>query len=403
MADSSMRAVELFDKVLVEEHGDILREAVRAALHEIMAAEVSEQLGAEPYERGESRRGYRNGTRSRVLKTRVGAVDLAVPKLREGSYFPSFLTPRRPWEKALVSVIQQAYINGVSTRKVDRLAEAMGLSGCSKDTVSRLCQELDEAAEAFRHRPLEGGYPYLWLDARYEKVREGGRVRSMALVVAYGVNEQGRRSVLGVEADVAESQECWTEFLRGLKARGLGDVQLVISDAFEGLKAAIARVLPEASWQRCKVHLMRNLLAKVPKSARSMVAALVKMIFLETSQHQAKQRLRQISEQLRERFPEVSDLLEAAEDDVLAYMHFPPAHWSKLCSTNPLERQNREIARRTDVVSIFPNRQALLRLTTAYLQEQDEEWLTERRYMSIGSLSEVNTDIAVPVQPKFAA
>lgn len=403
MADSSMTSVELFDKVVRDEHVDLLKEAVERALREIMAAEVTELLGAGPHERTESRRGWRNGTRTRVLKTRVGEVDLAVPKLREGSYFPSFLTPRRPWEKALVSVIQEAYINGVSTRKVDRLAEAMGLSGCSKDTVSRLCKELDEAAEAFRHRPLEGSYPYLWLDARYEKVRQGGRVRSMALVVAYGVNDEGRRSVLGVEVDVAETQESWTQFLKALKARGLGGVQLVISDAFEGLKAAIARVLPEASWQRCKVHLMRNLLAKVPKTARSMVAALVRMVFLEQSQAQAKQRLRQIADQLRERFPEVADQLEEAEDDLLAYMHFPPAHWSKLCSTNPLERQNREIARRTDVVGIFPNPQALLRLTTAYLQEQDEEWLTERRYMSIGSLSEVSTDIALPVQAKFAA
>jgi putative transposase len=403
MASGSMTAVELFGKVVGDEHPDLLKEAVRQVLHELMAQEVAERLGAGPHERTETRTGYRNGTRSRLLKTRVGEVDLAIPKLREGSYFPSFLTPRRPWEQALVSVIQEAYVNGVSTRKVDRLAEAMGLEGCSKDTVSRLCQELDEAAEAFRHRKLDGTYPYLWVDARYEKVREQGRVRAVALVVAYGVDQEGHRSVLGVEVDVAESQEGWTSFLKGLKARGLRGVQLVISDAFSGLKAAIQRVFPEASWQRCKVHLLRNVLARVPKSARSMVAALVRMIFLEQSQETAKARLRQVADQLRERFPEAAGLLEEAEDDVLAFMRFPERHWSKLCSTNPLERQNREIARRTDVVSIFPNRAALLRLVTAGLQEQDEEWLTERRYMSLESLSEVSTDIALPVQAKFAA
>jgi putative transposase len=403
MANSSMTAVEFFDKVVEAEHTDLLREAVCRVLHELMAEEVTERLGAGPRERSEGRTGYRNGTRARLLKTRVGELELAIPKLREGSYLPSFLTPRRPWEQALVSVIQEAYINGVSTRKVDRLVEAMGLSGCSKDTVSRLCRELDEAAEAFRNRPLEGAYPYLWVDARYEKVREGGRVRSVALVIAYGVDQEGHRSVLGVEVDVAESQEGWTSFLQSLKARGLQGVQLVISDAFAGLKAAIRRVFPEASWQRCKVHLLRNVLAKVTKSARPMVVALMRMIFLEQHQEAARARLRQVADQLQERFPEAAALLEEAEDEVLAFMTFPRAHWSKLCSTNPLERQNREIARRTEVVSIFPNRASLLRLATLSLKEQDEEWLTERRYMSLGSLSEVNADIALPVQAKFAA
>ncbi len=403
MADGSMNALALFDKVLAEEHHDLLKEAVRQVLHELMAEEVSAQLGAEPHERTEARTGYRNGTRMRRLKTRVGEVELAIPKLREGSYFPSFLTPRRPWEQALVSVIQEAYVHGVSTRKVDRIVEAMGLEGCSKDTVSRLCKELDEATAAFRHRPLSGAYPYLWLDARYEKVREGGRVRSVALVVAYGVDQEGHRSVLGLEVDVAESQDGWTRFLQALRARGLGGVQLVISDAFSGLKAAIQRVFPEASWQRCKVHLLRNVLAKVPKTARPMVSALVRMIFLERNPEAARARLRQVADQLQERFPEVAALLEEAEADVLAYLRFPERHWSKLCSTNPLERQNREIARRTEVVSIFPNRAALLRLVTAGLQEQHEEWLTERRYMSLGSLSEVSDSIALPASGRFVA
>lgn len=403
MAKDSMQALGVFGKVLEEEHVDLVREAVRRALQEVMESEVTEVLGAAPHVRTETRRGYRNGSRARLLKTRVGEVELEIPKLREGTYFPSFLTPRRPWEQALVSVIQEAYVNGVSTRKVDRLVEAMGLQGCSKDTVSRLCQELDEAGEAFRHRPLEGPYPYLWLDARYEKVRENGRVRSMALVVAYGVNGEGQRSVLGVDIDIAESQEAWTGFLKGLRARGLSGVRLVISDASEGLKAAIAQVFPEASWQRCRGHLMRNVLAKLPPSSRPMVLTLVRMIFLEQSYEAAKARLRQVAEQLRARFPAVATLLEEAEEEVLAYMHFPPRHWPKISSTNPLERQNKEIARRTDVVGIFPNRKAVLRLVTPYLQEQDEEWLTERRYLSGVSLSEVSTEVLAPVNPRFNA
>jgi putative transposase len=402
MANGSMTAVDLLRKMTQEEHPDPLKEAVRMALQEVMAEEVTQRLGAAPHERSDSRTGYRNGTRSRLLKTRVGEVELEIPKLREGSYFPSFLTPRRPWEQALVAVIQEAYVQGVSTRKVDRLVEAMGLTGCSKDTVSRLCQELDEAGERFRNRPLEGRYPYLWLDARYEKVREDGRVRSMALVVAYGVNEEGRRSVLGVAVDTAETQEGWTRFLKGLRARGLTGVQLVISDAFAGFKPAIAQVFPEASWQRCRVHLMRNLLASVHKAARPLVAASVRMVFAEPSYEQAKARLRQVADQLRERFPRAVEVLEEAEEDVLAYLHFPPGHRSKLGTTNPLERQNRELARRTEVVSIFPNAKALLRLASACLQEQDEEWLTERRYLSVGSLNAVNEEIALPVNARFA-
>jgi putative transposase len=403
MANNSMTAIGLFDKVVQENHGDLLREAVKRVLQEMMSEEVTALIGAAPHERTEERKGYRNGSRSRILKTRVGEVDLAIPKLREGNYFPSFLTPRRPWEQALVSVIQESYINGVSTRKVDRLVEAMGIESCSKDTVSRLCRELDEAGEAFRNRPLDGAFPYVWFDARYEKVRENGRVRSMALVIAYGVNTEGHRSVLGLDVDVAETQEGWVAFLKKLRARGLSGVQLVISDAFEGLKAAIAQVFPEASWQRCKVHLLRNILARVPRSARPMVSAMVRMVFLESNLELAKERLRQVADQLRERFPDAAQLLEDAEEDVLAFTHFPFSHWSKLCSTNPLERLNREIARRTDVVSIFPNRASLLRLATAYLQEQDEEWLTERRYMSLGSLSEVATDALAPVSGKFIA
>lgn len=403
MAKTSMTAIELFDKALTEDHEDFLREAVRGVLHEIMAGEVSALLGADPHERTDERKGYRNGSRSRIFKTRVGEVELAIPKLREGSYFPSFLTPRRPWEQALVSIIQESYINGVSTRKVDRLVEAMGIEHCSKDTVSRLCREMDEQSEAFRNRPIEGAWPYLWLDARYEKVRENGRVRSMALIVAYGVNTEGHRSVLGIEVDIAETHESWVSFLKKLKARGLAGVKLIISDAFDGLKSAIAQVYPESTWQRCKVHVMRNILARVPKTARPMVSAMVRMIFLEGSLAGAKERLGQVAEQIRGRFPEAAQLLEEAEEDMLAFMSFPKNHWSKISSTNPLERLNREIARRTDVVSIFPNRASLLRLATAYLQEQDEEWLTERRYMTLGSLSEFTTEALPPVRGKFIA
>ena len=403
MARTSMTAIELFDKTVAEDHPDVLREAVRGVLHEIMAEEVSALLGASPHERTEGRRGYRNGTRGRIFKTRVGEVELGIPKLREGSYFPSFLAPRRPWEQAMVAVIQESYINGVSTRKVDRLVEAMGIENCSKDTVSRLCRELDDQAEAFRNRPIDGVYPYLWLDARYEKVRENGRVRSMALIVAYGVNTEGHRSVLGVEADISETHESWVSFLKKLRARGLAGVKLVISDAYDGLKSAISRVYPESTWQRCKVHVMRNILARVPKTARPMISALVRMIFLETSPAAAKERLGQVADQIRGRFPAAADLLEEAEEDVLAYMSFPKDHWSKLSSTNPLERLNREIARRTEVVSIFPNRASLLRLAAAYLQEQDEEWLTERRYMSLGSLTEFTAESLAPVSGKFIA
>lgn len=401
MAKTSMTAIELFDKVLEEEHSDLLRDAVKRVLEEMMNEEVSALVGAGPHERTQDRKTYRNGVRNRLLKTRVGEIDLGIPKIRQGSYFPSFLTPRRPWEQALVSVIQESYISGVSTRKVDRLVESMGIESCSKDTVSRLVRELDDAAQAFMNRPLDGSYPYVWLDARYEKVRENGRVRSMALVVAYGVNTEGRRSVLGVDLDISESHESWVRFLKKLKARGLSGVRLVISDAFDGLKSAIAQVFSDATWQRCKVHLMRNVLAKVPRSARPMVAAMVRMIFIEQSQDLAKQRLREVTDQLRERWPDAASILEDAEDDVLAYMSFPVSHWNKICSTNPLERLNREIARRTDVVSIFPNRAAVLRLVSMYLREQDDEWLGERRYMSLGSLSEMGVQALPPASGKF--
>jgi putative transposase len=402
MARNSLTQKALLDKVFSEDELDLLREGVRRFLHEVMREEVAQIVGAAAYERTPERATYRNGTRPRELKTRVGSIELEIPKLRQGSYFPSFLTPRRPWERALVSVIQEAYINGVSTRKVDRLVEAMGLGGCSKDTVSRLCRELDEMAAEFRNRPLEGVHPYLWLDARYEKVRENGRVRSMALVTAYAVNEEGYRSVIGVSVDIAESYEGWKEFLKHLRGRGLAGVKLVISDAHEGLKLAIQEVFPEASWQRCRVHLMRNILSSVPKHARSMVSALVRMIFAEQNQEDARIRLREVADKLKERFEKAAQCLEDAEDDVLAFMRFPVAHWSKISSTNPLERVNREIERRTAVVGIFPDRQSLLRLTSCFLQEQNDEWVMERRYMSQGSLSPLYGR-ALPASGKIAA
>ena len=366
---------------------DFLREAVRVLAEALMELEVSEQIGAQRHERTPDRVTYRNGYRTREWDTRVGTIELRIPKLRQGSYFPSLLEPRRRAEKALVAVIQEAYIHGVSTRKVDELVQALGMTGISKSTVSRLCSELDEMIEEFRSRPLTSRYPYLWLDAKYIKVREGGRVLNQALVVAVGVNENGEREVLGLDVGLSEDGPFWTAFLRSLVQRGLRGVQLVISDAHEGLKEAIRKVLGGSSWQRCRVHFMRNVLSQVPKSAQQMVAALVRTIFAQPDKRAAHEQLAHVVGSLRERFPKAAELLEEAEEDILAYMAFPSEHWRQLHSTNPLERLMREIGRRTDVVGIFPNRPSLIRLAGAVLMEQQDEWaVTPRRYFSQESM-----------------
>lgn len=386
--DFSIALGELLDKTGA--NLDFLREAVQLLAQELMELEVSRKIGAQRHERTAERVTYRNGYRHRTWDTRVGTIDLRIPKLRQGSYFPSLLAPRRRAEKALVAVVQEAYIHGVSTRKVDELVQSLGMTGISKSEVSRLCSELDELVEAFRHRPLTNRYPYVWLDAKYIKVRESGRVLSMALVVAVGVTSSGDREVLGLDVGLTEDGPFWTEFLRDLVRRGLSDVRLVISDAHEGLKEAITRVLGRSSWQRCRVHFMRNLLSQVPKSAQQMVAALVRTIFAQPDKAAAHAQLAEVAKSLALRFPKAAQMLRDAEEEILAYMAFPTEHWRQLHSTNPLERLMREIGRRTDVVGIFPNRASLIRLAGAVLMEQQDEWMAApRRYFSLASMSKL--------------
>jgi transposase-like protein len=321
----------------------------------------------------------------------VGELELRIPRLRTGSYFPSFLEPRRRAEQALVAVVQEAYVNGISTRRVDRLVEQLGIAGMSKDQVSRLCRGLDEQVRVFCERPLEGRYPYLWLDAKVERVREPGGVRHKALVIAYGVHQSGRREVIGLDVGEAETEAFWREFLRGLRARGLQGVRLCVSDAHQGLKTAIATVLG-CPWQRCTVHFLRDMLGHVAKPQQPMIAAAIRGIFQATSLAEARRRLVEVVDRLQPATPKVAGLLEAAEAELLAFYELPREHWSKLRSTNPLERVNREIGRRTDVVGIFPNDAALLRLAGALLIEQNDEWLVARRYLSQESLEFVLVD-----------
>jgi len=369
---------------------DVVREALRWAIEELMEAEVTDRLGAGLHERTPERLGQRNGHRPRLFDSRVGALELAIPKLRTGSYFPDWLLePRRRAERALVAVIQEAYVKGVSTRKVDDLVRAMGASGVSKSEVSRLVGELDGDLAAFRERRLDGTrYPYLWLDAQYEKVRDGGRIVNAAFLVAIAANERGEREVVGCTVAAAESEASWTTFLRSLVARGLSGVRLVTSDAHLGIRAAVGATLDGVAWQRCRVHLLRDLLTHVPRHASAMVAAFVRTIFAQPDEAAARSQLRQVAERLATSFPKAADILLAAEDDVLAYLACPREHWTKIWSTNPLERVNRELARRNDVVGIFPNREALLRLGTALLAEQHDEWLTMgKRYLTQASLT----------------
>jgi putative transposase len=382
-----MTAADLVDKLLTSEHADVLRDSVAWLVAELMDAEVGELTGAELGERTPDRRQtQRNGYRPRRWDTRVGELELAIPKLRTGSYFPSFLEPRRRAEQALVAVVQEAYVNGVSTRKVDRLVEQLGLRGMTKDTVSRLCRGLDEQVTVFRERPLAGAYPCLWLDAKVERVREPGGVRHKALVIAYGVHESGRREVIGLDVGEAETEAFWRGFLRSLRARGLEGVQLVISDAHTGLKTAIGKVFG-CRWQRCTVHFLRDMLGHVARTQQPLVSGAIRGIFTAASAAEARDRLGQVVDQLRPHAPKVARLLEDAEADLLAFYGFPAEHWSKLRSTNPLERVNREIGRRTDVVGIFPNDAALLRLAGMLLLEQNDEWLVGRRYLSETSMT----------------
>lgn len=380
-------------KELVEKgcDADLLREMIAFVTARMMDMEVESLTGAALGERCAGRMNSRNGYRARTWETRAGAVPLAIPKLRKGSYFPSFLEPRRASEKALVAVIQEAYVQGVSTRSVDELVKAMGMTGISRSQVSRLCEDIDERVKAFLNRPIEGLWPYLWIDATYVKVREGGRVVSIATIIAVAANTDGRREVIGMATGPSEAEEFWTRFLRSLTQRGLRGVKLVISDSHEGLKKAARKVLC-ATWQRCAVHFMRNAMASVNVKQRGMVAAAIRTAFAQETEKEAHKEWRSVADRLRERFPRVSALMDEAAYDVLAYMTFPKSHWSQIRSTNPIERLNREVKRRTNVVQIFPNEDALVRLVGALLLEQNDEWAVSRRYMSLETMAGLSDD-----------
>src|SRR5512145_3101883 len=371
---------------------DLLKQMIQYVAQRMMEMDAESLCAAAYGERSPERLNSRNGYRERLWETRAGSVDLKIPKLRKGSYFPGFLEPRRTAEKALAAVIQEAYIQGVSTRSVDELVRAMGMSGISKSQVSRLCAEIDERVHAFLQRPIEGDWPYLWIDATYVKVREAGRIVSVAVIIAVAVNTDGVREILGMRVGPSEAEPFWTDFLRSLMRRGLRGVKLVISDAHEGLKAAAAKVL-KATWQRCRVHFLRNALAHVGSKQRAMVAAAIRTAFTQETQEAARAEWRAVADRLRERFPKLGALMDEAEDDVLAHLAFPKEHWPQLHSTNPLERLNGEIKRRTDVVAIFPNEGAIVRLVGAMLLEQNDEWAASRaRYMSLEKLAQFSDD-----------
>jgi putative transposase len=401
--DLSMAVTELLRKHGVDGEVDFLRESVRLMTERLMDLEVEAQLGAGRYERTAERTGQRNGYRERQWDTRVGTINLSVPRVRDSSYFPALLEPRRRAEQALVAVVQEAYVHGISTRKVDDLVQALGMTGISKSQVSRLCAALDDEVQRFRERRLEGAYPYVWLDATFVKVRQDGRVVSQAVVIAIGVRTSGEREVLGVDVGASEDGAFWLSFLRSLVARGLQGVQLVISDAHQGLRSAIAAVLTGASWQRCRVHFVRNALALVPKSAAEMVAAAIRTVFAEPDPASARQRWRLVADGFRKPYPRLAGLLDDAEADVLAYLGFPAAHWRQIWSNNPLERLNKEVKRRTDVVGIFPNPAAVLRLVGMVLAEQHDEWQAGRRYLSVESLAKLQPTQDLAVLPAGAA
>jgi putative transposase len=368
---------------------DFVREMLHFAAQRLMEMDVQEICGAGYGEREAGRQNARNGYRDRLWETRSGAVDLRIPKLRKGSYFPAFLEPRRTAEKALTAVIQEAYIQGISTRNVDALVQAMGMTGISKSQVSRLCAEIDERVNAFLNRPIEGDWPYLWIDATYVKTRQSGRIVSVAVIIAVGVNTDGTRELLGLAVGPSEAEPFWTEFLRSLSRRGLRGVKLVISDSHVGLKAAIAKVF-KATWQRCRVHFMRNALAYAGKGQRQMVLALINTVFAQETADAAHAQWGIVADQLRVKFPKLSAMLDDAENDVLAFMDFPKAHRRQIASTNPLERINAEIKRRTEVIGIFPNEAAIVRLVGALLLEQNDEWQLQRRYMQLEGMNAVS-------------
>ena len=399
MTDDMMTLRALMEK---SPDASFLREMIGYGAQRLMELEVGGLTGAAHGEKSAERLVQRNGYRDRDWETRAGTVELRIPKLRKGSYFPFFLEPRRLAEKALTAVVQEAYIQGISTRSVDDLVQAMGMSGISKSQVSRLCEEIDVRVKAFLDRPIEGDWPYLWIDATYIKVRQNGRIVSVAVIVAVGANADGRREVLGMQVGPSEAETFWTDFLRALARRGLRGVKLVVSDGHEGIKAAVSKVLC-ASWQRCRVHFMRNVSAHAGKSARRVVTAFMSAAFAQDDAQAAKLQWRRVADQLRPKLPKLAGLLDEAETDVLAYMTFPPAHRAKLHSTNPLERLNGEIKRRTEVVGIFPNEAAIVRLVGAILLEQNDEWSVQRsRYLSLETIATLG-ETAIVSLPDIAA
>jgi len=412
MALNQSALLELSEALRSADGGDLMRRLLHTMLQALIDAEATGHIGAGRHERTQTRTTQRNGSRDKVVSTTAGDLAVRIPKTRTGTFFPSLLTPRRRIDVALHAVVMEAYVHGVSTRKVDDLVTALGVeAGISKSEVSRICAELDTDVAAFAERPLGHiGFPYVFLDATYCKARlpgpegttRGGRIASQAVVIATGVSADGRREVLGCAVGDSETEQFWTEFLRGLRERGLHGVQLVISD-HHGLTNAVGAVLLGAGWQRCRVHFMRNVLAKVPKAATEMVAAAIRTIFAQPTGELVREQVQTVATMLERQFPTVAAMLRDAGADITAFAEFPEAHWRKVWSTNPLERLNREVKRRTDVVGIFPNPAALLRLAACVLIEAHDEWqVSERRYLSEESMNLLNPPEPTTLTPRHA-